>query len=262
MSDASEDLYWRLHTLSKMLESSDIIDGTVHRDAYPTILDAMTAVRSAPIDERLKAFADRLMSSDTSDPIKNKMIEETERRIRRALIYGTSHPEVYTDIASDGGMDPRSAAPLPFAVFDEFGNGADDRVQDHIHEALNAYRFASAHALGAKEQDAADAKLMAALSPITDATYLGLAEDIARLTAEGEALKRFALAMLESWPLGDVDGGELQDEAVKRGLLVPEIRTEPCSEEGCNCAEYYSDEEWGMGITCYRKAPWLKEAGA
>lgn len=95
-------------------------------------------------------------------------------------------------------------------------------------------------------------------APITDATYLGLAEDIARLTAEGEALKLFALAMLEHWPLGDVDGGELQEEAVKHGLLVPETRTAVCSEEGCNCAEYYSAEEWAEGITCYRKAAWLK----
>ena len=33
---------------------------------------------------------------------------------------------------------------LPFAVFDEFGKGADDRVQDHIRAALAAQ--AEAHA--------------------------------------------------------------------------------------------------------------------
>jgi hypothetical protein len=42
-----EDLYWRLHTLSKMLESSDRIYGDEHRDAYPTILDAMEFTRRA-----------------------------------------------------------------------------------------------------------------------------------------------------------------------------------------------------------------------
>lgn len=140
----SEDLYWRLHTLSKMLESSDIIDGAAHRDAYPTILDAMNAIRKP---------ADDIRSTATKGEV-----------------------------------------------------------------AVMRYELA--------------------------------------------ALKLFALAMLENWPLGDVDGGELQDEAVKRGLLVPETRTEPCSEEGCNCAEYYSAEEWGIGITCYRKAPWLKGVGA
>ena len=29
-------------------------------------------------------------------------------------------------------------AALPFAVFDEFGNGCDDRIQDHISAALEA----------------------------------------------------------------------------------------------------------------------------
>ena len=93
--------------------------------------------------------------------------------------------------------------------------------------------------------------------PITDATYLGLAEDIARLTAESAALKLFALDVLKAWPLGDVDGGDLQEMAVKHGLLVPEKRTAVCSEEGCNCAEYYSAEEWAEGVTCYRRAEWL-----
>lgn len=86
--------------------------------------------------------------------------------------------------------------------------------------------------------------------------------EVAVMRFELAALKLFALAMLEHWPLGDVDGGELQDKAVQHGLLVPERRTEPCSEEGCNCAEYYSPEEWGEGITCYRRAPWLKEGTA
>lgn len=40
-----EDLYWRLHSLSKVLESSGRIDESEHRDTYPTILDAMNFVR-------------------------------------------------------------------------------------------------------------------------------------------------------------------------------------------------------------------------
>lgn len=39
--DVQEDLYWRLHSLSKSLESCDRIDGMENKDAYPTILDAM-----------------------------------------------------------------------------------------------------------------------------------------------------------------------------------------------------------------------------
>lgn len=41
----SEDLYWRLHGLSKILEGSGLIDESQHPDAYSTILDAMTFVR-------------------------------------------------------------------------------------------------------------------------------------------------------------------------------------------------------------------------
>ena len=41
----SDDLYWRLHGLSKILESSGFIDESRHPDAYSTILDAMAFVR-------------------------------------------------------------------------------------------------------------------------------------------------------------------------------------------------------------------------
>jgi len=57
-----EDLYWRLHSISKVLESSGVIDESEHRDAYPTILDAMNFVRErirptdawAGLDPRLR----------------------------------------------------------------------------------------------------------------------------------------------------------------------------------------------------------------
>ena len=41
----SDDLYWRLHSLSKILESGGFIDESQHPDAYATILDAMAFVR-------------------------------------------------------------------------------------------------------------------------------------------------------------------------------------------------------------------------
>lgn len=49
---AQGDLYWRLHTLSKLLEGSGRIDEMEHRDAYPTILDAMALARSAEATEQ------------------------------------------------------------------------------------------------------------------------------------------------------------------------------------------------------------------
>lgn len=66
----SEDLYWRLHALSKVLESSGLVDELQHARLRPygTILDAMNAVRS-----------------------------EAAERLKNALVYGTSHPEAMTD---------------------------------------------------------------------------------------------------------------------------------------------------------------------
>lgn len=40
-----EDLYWRLHSLSKSLESSGRIDEHEQPEAYATILDAMAIVQ-------------------------------------------------------------------------------------------------------------------------------------------------------------------------------------------------------------------------
>ena len=43
----SDDLYWRLHSLSKILEGSGFIDESQHPDAYTTILDAMAFIRGS-----------------------------------------------------------------------------------------------------------------------------------------------------------------------------------------------------------------------
>lgn len=59
--------------------------------------------------------------------------------------------------------------------------------------------------------------------------------------------------------VGDWDGGELQDLAVKSGLYIEKTMTEPCNlgkEEfvGCPCREYcYGDDSW----ECYRIAEFL-----
>ena len=42
-----QDLYWRLHNLSKVLEGSGRIDQHDHPDAYKTILDAMVMAQQA-----------------------------------------------------------------------------------------------------------------------------------------------------------------------------------------------------------------------
>nr|WP_314585567.1 hypothetical protein [uncultured Pseudomonas sp.] len=46
---------------------------------------------------------------------------------------------------------------------------------------------------------------------------------------------------------GDFCGADIQELAVKHGLLREERREKPCREEGCTCAEY------GFPTECYRK---------
>lgn len=75
--------------------------------------------------------------------------------------------------------------------------------------------------------------------------------------ADLDALRAFAQDVMEAWPMGGLDGGDLQAAAEKHGLLKPEIRHEPCG-EGCSCAEYADAREFADGVTCYRKTNLLK----
>lgn len=65
----------------------------------------------------------------------------------------------------------------------------------------------------------------------------------------------FIRDVMEDWNefLG-IDGVDLQDLALKYGILIPEKRTEICMEEGCRCSEegMQEDEEW----ECYHLAEW------
>lgn len=53
----SEELYWRLHSLSKALESSGRIDAYDYPDAYATVLDAMNALRATDMRAALELIA-------------------------------------------------------------------------------------------------------------------------------------------------------------------------------------------------------------
>lgn len=73
-----------------------------------------------------------------------------------------------------------------------------------------------------------------------------------------DQLRKFANRILEAWPEGYVDGGELQDAAIDSGLL--RLKTpkpvEPCG-ENCRCADYYAWDEFEQGIECYERTPCL-----
>ena len=50
--EPSEDLYWELHGLSKILEGSGLIDESQHPNAYTTILEAMAFIRGHGITQK------------------------------------------------------------------------------------------------------------------------------------------------------------------------------------------------------------------
>jgi hypothetical protein len=67
---------------------------------------------------------------------------------------------------------------------------------------------------------------------------------------EIDRLRGFARDVMSAWPDGGIDGGELQDIAVKHGLLIPETRIEACGE---NCACVY----YGFPTNCHRRVDWI-----
>lgn len=81
--------------------------------------------------------------------------------------------------------------------------------------------------------------------------------------AENKKLKDFVKPILASGDecVGDWVGDELQDLAVKTGLYIEKVMTEPCNKDkeefvACPCREYhYDDESW----VCYRIEEFLLE---
>lgn len=71
--------------------------------------------------------------------------------------------------------------------------------------------------------------------------------------ANYDKLHAFAKEMIAYLPEGAPDGGDLQDAAVKYGLLIGHEVTEPCG-ENCNCAGYGDD--WPM--ECFRMADFMR----
>ncbi|MBJ2318068.1 hypothetical protein JFT37_06035 [Pseudomonas fluorescens] len=77
--------------------------------------------------------------------------------------------------------------------------------------------------------------------------YQVLSTEVVRLNAERDQFKAFAVEMINaSFEGGSFDGGDIQDIAVKHGLLRIERREDECG-EACACREY------GFPAVCYRK---------
>ncbi|WP_156358935.1 hypothetical protein [Pseudomonas sp. NBRC 111137] len=78
-----------------------------------------------------------------------------------------------------------------------------------------------------------------------------LKKRIEKLETERDQLKAFAVEMINaSFEGGSFDGGDIQDIAVKHGLLRIEQREDECG-ESCACRDY------GFPAECYRKTPIL-----
>jgi len=74
-----------------------------------------------------------------------------------------------------------------------------------------------------------------------------------------ESLCNFVFDVLADFPdMATLDGFDIQDIAVTRKVLIPTTVYKPCQEEGCNCSEFYSDDDFKAGATCYKLVGWLR----
>lgn len=78
------------------------------------------------------------------------------------------------------------------------------------------------------------------------------ADEVARL-------REFAQGCLDDWPDVGMDGFDMQNLAVKHGLLAAHTVTAPCG-EACNCIEYHGLDGFSDGVVCYRKTALLRGA--
>jgi hypothetical protein len=69
-----------------------------------------------------------------------------------------------------------------------------------------------------------------------------------------ESLREFAREIMACWPDGGIDGGELQEAAIKHGLLEERMMQGPCCHH-CQC------EETGIEFPekCYFLAEWFTD---
>jgi len=97
----------------------------------------------------------------------------------------------------------------------------------------------------------------------SDVRFMQTDTMLRQLQAENKKLKDFVKPILASGDecVGDWGGDELQDLAVKTGLYIEKVMTEPCNKDkeefvACPCREYhYDDESW----VCYRISEFLTE---
>ena len=76
--------------------------------------------------------------------------------------------------------------------------------------------------------------------------------------ADTNKLRAFAVEVMAAWPEGGIEGDDLQEIAVKHGMLAPETRFEPCGEWcNCNSMNCLDSDDWKGGVECYRRTALL-----
>ena len=64
---------------------------------------------------------------------------------------------------------------------------------------------------------------------------------------------------MKAWPDGGIEGDDLQEIAVKHGMLAPETLFEPCGEWcNCNAGVDVDGGEWERGVECFRRTALLR----
>ena len=74
--------------------------------------------------------------------------------------------------------------------------------------------------------------------------------------SDEENLRAFAKEIMDHWPESGVDGDDLQEIAVKHGLLAPTVKYKPCG-ENCSCADHAGTDEFKNGLVCFVKTKLL-----
>ena len=81
---------------------------------------------------------------------------------------------------------------------------------------------------------------------------------VAHYADQTKKLRAFSQSIMEAWPDGGIGGDDLQEIAVKHGMLAPETRFEPCGEWcNCNSMNCLDSDDWKGGVECYRRTALL-----
>lgn len=86
-----------------------------------------------------------------------------------------------------------------------------------------------------------------------------LREEVERLREENRRLRTFSNGIVDASDHSmDVDGGTIQDLAVKYGLFDVVTVTAPCG-DNCHCVEFHGEDGMSEGVKCYRKSAALAQ---